>query len=194
MLNGALLGFVAGAVVIQIATGGSPWVLLWTLGQLLLLPALMAAEETLHLLVFLQKGFSCKDIELVVLHRLTSGGKRLICYGAALRFAGPLKPVDRIHISAPGPVCSLLLAVMIWSAISLYSGSITGALGHRQFLPVTVYLLSSLWPFRAVLPTDVANIIQARKEAGYSLPRTLWACLASLGLAWVSLRQVRKRR
>jgi hypothetical protein len=190
ILNRALLGLVAGALVIDIATGGSPHALLWVLVQLLLLPALMAAEETLHLLVFLQKGFPSQALELVVLCRLTSRGRRLICYGAALRFPGPLGPRDRIHISAPGPVGSLLLAAILWSGISLYSGSLAGALTHHQFLPITLYLLSSLWPFRGVLPTDLANILRARKEGGYSLLKTLRACLASLALVWVSLRQV----
>lgn len=193
ILNGVLLVVVLGVLLMDGWTRGSAGPLFWILGQLFMLPSLMAGEEFLHLLVFLQKGFRLQALDLVVVYKITAKGKRLICYGGAVRFKGLLRPMDKIHISAPGPLVSLLLAVVVWSVISLRSGSIFGELIHLQSLPIMFYLLSSLWPFNAVLPTDLSNILRARKEGHYGLLRTLGACLASLRLIWVSLNRILRR-
>lgn len=186
ILNGALVMAVAGILLVAGWTQGSFTPLFWVLSQLLLLPALMAFEEFLHLWVCLQKGLPHKAIDLVAAFRMTAEGWKLICYGCAVRYRGRLTPLDRIHISAPGPLFCLLLAVALWSFVLLSSGSFVENLPQHLFLPLTLYLLSSLWPHGAVLPTDLANVIRAKREGRYSPMRTLGACLESLRLIWSS--------
>ena len=184
ILNGALLMVVAGILFVAGWTRGSFTLLFWISPQLLLLPALMASEEFLHLWVCLQKGLPQKAIDLVAAFRMTAEGRRLICYGCAVRYRGHLTPLDKIHISAPGPLFCLLVAAALWSLIFLGSGSFFENLPQHRFLPLTLYLLSSLWPCSAVLPTDVANIIEAKREGRYPAMRTLGACFESLRLIW----------
>lgn len=193
ILNGVLLIIVVGALFVDGWTRGWCTPLFWVLLQLLMLPFFMAGEEFLHLLVFLQKGLRPETLDLVVVYRVTAKRKRLICYGGAVRFRGSLRPMDKIHISAPGPLFNLLLAVAVWLVISLRSGPIFGKLTHLHSLPITFYLLSSLWPFDAILPTDLANILRAKKEGHYGLLRTFQGCLASLRLVWASLKQILRR-
>jgi hypothetical protein len=194
ILNGMLLAIVMAILLIHWWIRGSCTILFWTLGQILILPFLMAGEEFLHLLIFLQKGRLAEALDLVVVYKMTSRGRKLICYGGAVRFRGLLEPIDKIHISAPGPLVSLLLAMAVWLTISLHSGSIFGEPLHIQFLPIIFCLLSSLWPFRTVLPTDMVNILRARKEGHFSMWRTLGICLASLWLIWTSLIQLLRRK
>jgi hypothetical protein len=186
ILNTALLVAVAGILLVTGWLQGSFTPLFWVLLQLLLLPALMALEEFFHLWVCLQKGLPQKGIDLVAAFRMTAGGRRLICYGCAVRYKGFLTPLDRIHISAPGPLFCLILAAALWSIVFLVSGSFFENLPQHRLLPFTLYLLSSLWPYKAVLPTDLANIIEAKREGRYRVVRTLGACLESLKLMWSS--------
>ena len=189
-----LLAIVMAILLIHWWIRGSCTILFWTLGQILILPFLMAGEEFLHLLIFLQKERLAEALDLVVVYKMTSRGRKLICYGGAVRFRGVLRPIDKIQISAPGPLVSLLLAMAVWLTISLHSGSIFGEALHIQFLPIIFYLLSSLWPFRTVLPTDMVNILRARKEGHFGMWRTLGACLVSLWLIWTSLIQLLRRK
>jgi hypothetical protein len=186
-LNGALLGLLAGVLVVGAGGRGSFQNLRWVLWQLAVLPTLMASEEFLHLLVFLHKDLPREALHLVVVYGVTAGGRKLICYGSALRFRGSLNPLDKIHISAPGPILSLFGASAMWAIILWKSASLLVVL---QVLPITSYFLSALWPRGGVLPTDLANIRQAKKEGHYGLPATLGACVAGLGMIWVSFKQI----
>lgn len=186
IVNIALLMVVAGILLVASFTRGSLTLFFGVSLQLLLLPTLMAFEEFLHLWVCIQKGLPQKAIDLVAAFRMTAGGRRLICYGCAVRYRGFLTPLDRIHISAPGPIFCLLLALALWSLVFLDSGSYMGNLLQHRFLPLILYLLSSLWPYSVVLPTDLANIIRAKREGRYSVMRTLGACFESLRLIWSS--------
>jgi hypothetical protein len=189
------------ALILMVAILGLRWGILhqtsqalcWVLLQLLAMPFLMSAEEYLHALVFVYKGLPWDHLDLVSFYRVGRKGRRWICYGGAIRYQGHLSPRDRIHISAPGPLFSSHLGLAIWAAACFLDGSLLVGPAQIHSWPIVLYLLSSLWPVRGTLPTDMANILRAKSEGQYSLVQTVGFCLDSCRLVWRSLAQMSRR-
>jgi hypothetical protein len=179
-LNGLLLSLTALSVLWPGSRVASPRS--WLLLQLILLPFLMALEEFLHTVVFVRKGLPLARLDLVTVYRVSRKGFKWFCYGAAIRWCGPLAPRDRIHISAPGPLMNLILAAALWSVCSLAAGGVPAGGLHVTFAPLLGYLLSSLVPLPAPIPNDMYNIMRAGREAGYDWRQTVRICSQSLSL------------
>lgn len=153
--------------------GASQWFCL--LLQLLFMPVWMALEEFLHAIVALHKAVPQSRLELVSIYRPSAFGRYWFYEGAAMRIHGPLMPVDRMHISAPGPFLNALLAILLWIACGLSDGHFLWGRVHQVFLPTMAHFLSTFLPVRAK-PSDIRNILAARCEAGYDWLRTSRIC------------------
>jgi len=178
-VNALLLLLTAGMTLLRVHRGGGVLSGGCVPLQLILWPFLMALEEFQHVLVFLQMKKPDSEIDLVTVHRIGRKGRSMVCYGGAVRH---LDPVDRIRISSPGPAMGLFGILLLWSIISLASGSLYAAGAHLTALPTLLYLLSGLWPFQAPFPTDMSNILRAKVEGRMSWRQVLSVGLGGLGM------------
>jgi hypothetical protein len=182
LLNRLLVAVAMGTCLVDIVFFQASWSRLWFCLQLLLWPLLMAGEEFLHILVFLQKRLPPERLDLVTAYRVGCRGRRWICYGGAVRYRGALGPSDIILISAPGPLVGLLGAGTLWLVISLSCASLTPQAAHILAMPTLLFLMSSLWLFRDIFPTDLANILKAKRDGSLGCWHTLKLCLKSASL------------
>ncbi len=156
----------------------------WLILQLGLIPALMAAEEYLHLVVMSRKKMRPGLIDLVVVYRAGRSGFPWWCCGAAVRLRGEVSSQDRIHIAVPGPVLSLVLMVPLWLACGLIDRHPWWGRAHLTALPALSYLAGSWIPLPAALTPDVVVILRAGRAAGYHWRRITRECLRGLKFVW----------
>jgi hypothetical protein len=181
-VNIALVGLSSAYALLRWLGQGDPiwW---WLPIQLLIMPGLMAVEESLHARVALRKKMPVGGLQLVTVCRMHRGICWL-CDGAALRICGRLSPLDRMHISAPGLFLNMVLAGLLWAVCACLDGRLLWGRAHWVSLPLAGYLFSSLVPLGPVMANDLVNIFRAAQEAGYGWIRTTRECWYGLVLAF----------
>ena len=156
----------------------------WLLLQLSLIPALMAVEEFLHLMVMARKNIRPDLIDLVMVYHTGRRGFPWWCCGTAVRLRGKVSSQSRIHIAVPGPALSLVLMAPLWLACGLLDRHPWWGRAHLTALPALSYLAGSWIPLPAALRPDVVVMLRAGRAAGYPWMRTLRECLRGLRFVW----------